>query len=106
MESASWMKLQSVNLIVLETQLEIYACSNVQSITSLTNLGKSFIYNYYNKLCRQYKYEFITHYTRYKANCTLNPKYTDRDTLEQTSLSLKRVDAPFQRYFKCPSMRM
>jgi hypothetical protein len=38
MESASWMKLQSVNLIVLETQLEIYACSNVQSITSLTNL--------------------------------------------------------------------
>ena len=52
MESASWMKLQSVNLIVLETQLVIYACFNVQSITSLTNLGKSFIYNYYNKLCR------------------------------------------------------
>ena len=50
MESASWMKLQSVNLIVLETQLEIYACSNVQSITSLTNLGKSFIYNYYNNV--------------------------------------------------------
>jgi hypothetical protein len=38
MESASWMKLQSVNLIVLETQLEIYACSNVQPIINLINL--------------------------------------------------------------------
>ena len=67
MESVSWMKLQSENLIVLETQLEIFACSNVQSITSQTNLGKSFIYNYYDKLCRQYKYDFIIHCTCYRV---------------------------------------
>ena len=92
MESASWMKLQSVNLIVLETQLEIYACSNVQSITSLTNLGKSFIYNYYNKLCRQYKYDFITNFTRYKASSILNLEYTDRETPFNVSFSVRRCE--------------
>ena len=72
MESVSWMKLQSENLIVLETQLEIFACSNVQSITSQTNLGKSFIYNYYNKLWSKYKYDFIIRLTCYRVNCPLN----------------------------------